>query len=203
MSYRCVNADFRKLDIAPQSIDLIATDPPYHEKFLHLWDDLGRIAAKVLKPTGCLAAYSGKYHLPEVMDILGGHLTYRTVIAVNYNGWCRPFGRGRKNSYLTGWKPVLLYSVGEWQPPKMLKDVIQATDKERKWKKWHKWEQGLNEALYLVERLTRPGDTVLDPMAGGFTFGQAAKLLGRDFIGCDIDTDAVDIGEYRLAVGDD
>jgi site-specific DNA-methyltransferase (adenine-specific) len=42
----------------------------------------------------------------------------------------------------------------------------------------------------LIERLiaavTRPGDLVIDPAAGGFGVLHAAHELRRDFIGCDI-----------------
>src|SRR5262245_58529691 len=42
----------------------------------------------------------------------------------------------------------------------------------------------------LIERLigavTNPGDLVVDPAAGSFTVLQAARRMGRDFVGCDL-----------------
>ena len=38
----------------------------------------------------------------------------------------------------------------------------------------------------LVEALTHPGDTVIDPAAGSFSVLEACKLAGRHFLGCDI-----------------
>jgi len=43
------------------------------------------------------------------------------------------------------------------------------------------------------------GDTVLDPFAGSFSTNVAAKELGRNSIGIDINPKYVDIGEKRLA----
>lgn len=198
MQSRLTCSDFRSMDVDDQSIDLIATDPPYSEKFLPLWSDLASFARRVLKPTGCLVSYSGKQFLPEVMASLGEHLRYQTMISALYprlvGQWVWKDGMRRKN--VSGWKPILVYSVGPWKPKGVIKDVLQGVGYD---KSLHPWQQPLNEALYLVERLTQPGDMVLDPMMGSATFGQASRLLGRNFIGCDIDPEAVLTGRKRLA----
>jgi site-specific DNA-methyltransferase (adenine-specific) len=38
----------------------------------------------------------------------------------------------------------------------------------------------------LIGAVTLPGDLVVDPAAGGFGVLQAARSLGREFVGCDI-----------------
>lgn len=38
----------------------------------------------------------------------------------------------------------------------------------------------------LIAKLTLPGELVVDPAAGSFVVMNAARQLGRDFIGCDI-----------------
>ena len=38
----------------------------------------------------------------------------------------------------------------------------------------------------LIGAVTKPGDLVVDPVAGGFVVLRAAMALGRKFIGCDI-----------------
>lgn len=56
--------------------------------------------------------------------------------------------------------------------------------------------------LWLMESLvrdyTRPGDLVVDPTCGAGTTILAAKLLGRRFIGGDIDASHVEIARERL-----
>lgn len=46
---RCPIAE---LDLEPESVDLILTDPPYPREFLPLWSDLGDLAERVLKRGG-------------------------------------------------------------------------------------------------------------------------------------------------------
>jgi len=42
------------------------------------------------------------------------------------------------------------------------------------------------------------GDTVFDPFMGSGTTGKMAKLLGREFIGCEIDSEYFDIATKRI-----
>jgi site-specific DNA-methyltransferase (adenine-specific) len=50
----------------------------------------------------------------------------------------------------------------------------------------------------IIELVTDPGDTVLDPFCGSGTTLVAAKLLNRKYIGIDISADAVALTEKRL-----
>jgi site-specific DNA-methyltransferase (adenine-specific) len=51
----------------------------------------------------------------------------------------------------------------------------------------------------LISQSTQPGELVADPFGGSFSTGQAALLLGRRFAGCDIKASAVDAGRRKLA----
>ena len=51
---------------------------------------------------------------------------------------------------------------------------------------------------YLIDLGSREGDTVLDPFAGSGTTLVAAKMLNRQFIGCELDPEYVKIAEARL-----
>ena len=50
----------------------------------------------------------------------------------------------------------------------------------------------------LIRSFTYPGDIVLDLFCGTGTACVAAKRLGRNYIGCDIDPDMVKIANRRL-----
>ena len=56
----------------------------------------------------------------------------------------------------------------------------------------------LEEFQHFTKYLTRPGDWVLDPMAGSFASGKAAKALGRNYLGVDIDPEAVAGGKQWI-----
>jgi len=51
----------------------------------------------------------------------------------------------------------------------------------------------------IISLVTSPGDTVLDPFCGSGTTLVAAKLLGRNFMGFDISSEAVKLTKERLA----
>jgi DNA modification methylase len=51
----------------------------------------------------------------------------------------------------------------------------------------------------LIEQLTDPGDTVLDPFMGSGTTGVACRMTGRHFIGVEIDATYHDIARRRIA----
>ncbi len=58
------------------------------------------------------------------------------------------------------------------------------------------WPPQMARAVILM--LTRPGDTVIDPMAGSGTTCIEAKLLGRNCVAVDIDYGAVMLTHHRL-----
>jgi DNA modification methylase len=53
-------------------------------------------------------------------------------------------------------------------------------------------------ALYFIEHFTRPGDLVVDPFVGSGTTAVAAALVGRRFLGGDIDRAALQRTRTRL-----
>ena len=61
--------------------------------------------------------------------------------------------------------------------------------------------------ISLLERIIKAssneGDVVLDPFCGTFTTGYVAKLLGRGFIGIEIQEDYFKIGLRRLGLANE
>lgn len=188
LDIRC--GDFRdELRDLTGTVDAIITDPPYPAEYLPLYDDLAEHAASLLKPTGLLAAMVGQSHLPECIRRLGSHLAYRWCGAYLTDG---PATRIHAAKVGTKWKPILIFG-GE----RFITEDVFASDAEDK--QHHGWGQSESGTAAVVKALTEPGDLVLDPFLGGGTTAVVCRELGRRFVGCDIDADAVAAASERLA----
>ena len=182
-----------KAGIAAGSANLVCTDIPYGKDFLPEIAALAAFAERVLAPGGLFVTYSGQYYLPQVMGALAEHLTYRWTMASVWNGdaaMIHPLDLTSK------WKPILVYSQGDWQKRGRWCDLLHCDSKE---KDWHAWEQPLEEAEFLIRFFSQAGDLVIDPCGGGFTNAVACRNLGRRFVGCDVSAECVSKGQERLA----
>lgn len=176
--------DFRSVlaDMPAESIDLIFTDPPYDEKSIPLYGDLAKLGERVLKPGGSLITYVGHYAIGKVFDQMENHLRFWWLISVKHSGGAaRLIG---KNVFVE-WKPLLWFVKEhrrddvEWVADLIESDVPTKNE--------HEWQQGYKEAKYYIDKLTMPGDTILDPFAGSGTTLISAFRLRRKSIGVEID----------------
>jgi site-specific DNA-methyltransferase (adenine-specific) len=53
-------------------------------------------------------------------------------------------------------------------------------------RKIHPHVKPINLIARLIAAVTQPGDLIVDPCAGSFVVMHAARVLGREFIGCDL-----------------
>lgn len=188
-----IHSDFTNADIEPESVDHIITDPPYGDDDFDSWADLSEFAERVLKPGGFCVAYSGKYHLPTVLDLMQEHLEYYWQMVVVHDG---PGAKFFARNMRTGYKPILVFQ----KPPvehqaDFISDVLDGSGRE---KGDHEWQQGEAEAAELVERFTNVDDRICDPMAGSGTTAVAAKLLDRRCVAIDRDKNAVETIKERV-----
>lgn len=185
------HGDFREVLADLTNIDAIITDPPYPREFLPLLDDLAAWADKVLAPDGVLAILFGQTYLPEVYRRLDGHRPYR------WTGCYLTPGGGyvsRVAHVQSNWKPVIVYGGG----PRFA-DTLRTEGSDANAKSLHKWGQDYSAFHTLIERLTKPGQTVCDPFAGSGTTLLAAKALGRHAVGAEIDPEHIRIARERVA----
>ncbi len=179
--------------IRPGSVNLIVTDIPYGKEFLPQVDDLGAFAARMLKPGGLFVTYSGQLYLDQVIGSLSRHLTWAWARASVWSGEGNII---HPRQVTSKWKPILVYSKGDWKNRNRWYDVTQVEEKE---KDWHVWQQPLKQVEKLIEDFSEPGDLVLNPCGGGFTTAVACRNLGRCCIACDSDNASVIRGQDRLA----
>jgi len=191
--FRLIEGDFREVgkEIKDGSIDLIVTDPPYGKEYLHLWDDLGAFAKRVLKPGGILVTYSGQYHLPTFIEKLKKHLEYFWILALKHTGSTQIL-----NNVDIRWKPILVF----YKPPKPeLTDVIKDLIEGKRSKDHFEWEQSVHESRILIRYFSNPKDRVLDPMAGSGTVLIAGLLEDRRVIGIEVNHDRIQQIKGRVA----
>lgn len=189
------HGDFRQvLDLPDGSVDAIITDPPYPAEFLDLFSDLSDLAARILKPSGVLVAMVGHLYLREYMARLDEKMSFRWVAAYIMPG---PRARVHPARVSTGWKPLLVYERSDATGGPALVDDLFLSDGDDK--DHHHWGQSECGFASIVERFTQPGDLVVDPFLGGGTTAVVCRDLGRSFIGCDVDADAVQTSRERVA----
>jgi site-specific DNA-methyltransferase (adenine-specific) len=194
---RLYHCRFQELEqvagIQPASVNLVLTDIPYGAEFLPELDDLGAFAQRVLADSGLFVTYYGHAYLDRVMKTLDKYLTYRWMLASTWED-------GGGNLYfplqlVSRWKPILLYSKGDWNERDKWYDVLRGNSKE---KNHHEWQQSLIESEWLLRYFSNRGDLVVDPCGGGFTTGVACWRRDRRFIGCDVEAECVSKGQERL-----
>lgn len=193
-NYRVFLGDIRKhkdFDIQPDSVDIIITDPPYPEEYIELYTPLAELAERVLKPGGLCVVMTAHYTLPETMRRLGEHLSYWWISA-----YLMPRNEGRvfSRKALVGWKPLLVYSKGDYTG-EWFKDVCNSVAPS---KCEHEWGQDEAGMASILDSFTQPGMTVLDPFCGGGSTGAACLKLGCKFIGADNDQVNVNLTSQRL-----
>ena len=185
--------DIKTIELEEKSIDAIITDPPYPQDCLPLWDDLGRFAKRHLKVGGVLLAMTGSLYLPQIIEMLGNHLTYQWVLACVLPGQHSEVHAAWVNNQM--WKMVLVYRNGG----DLVNIGSDLFENDKRDKDFHEWGQGVGGYVWQVEHLTKPNDLICDPFLGGGTTGLATVNSLRRFIGFDIDEDKVAIAKSRLA----
>ena len=177
------NQDFATVPIKDNSISLIFTDPPYHEKYLPLFGKLSKHAGKVLKEGGSLITYCGHFNIGKVINMMEDQgLKFHWIISVVHSG---PSASVFARKILVGWKPMLWFTKGKYEG-EFVRDLIKS---EFQGKEVHDWAQSTVEADYYIKYLTIPNEIVYDPFLGSGTFGISAIKQKRQFIGVEIDKD--------------
>lgn len=191
---RLFTADIRNglKEIDDETVDFIITDPPYPREYIPLYGDLSLLASRVLKTGGSLIVMIGQSYMPEVINELGRYMSYYWIMPYMTPGGGAPLlYQKRVNTF---WKPVLWYVKGEYKGD-YIGDILKSPESD---KRFHEWGQSLGGMLDIVERLSNPGDVILDPFLGGGTTGAAAVSMGRKFIGTDIKPENIEISRARI-----
>lgn len=188
-----------ELDLPSQSVDMIMTDPPYHDEHLDCYEQLAMLAKSALKPGGFCAVYMGKMYMPQIAQMFcKSGLEYVWQFIAYHPGsntMMRKLHVFEDNRPIWLWRkvgvPMSFYPVGNgWMP-----DTIR-TERD---KEFHDWGQPIDPYLKLIENYTQPGEVVLDPFLGGGTTLAACHRLSRVCYGFDISEECINVSRNRLA----
>lgn len=179
---------------APQC-QLVFTDPPYHDKHVERFRELGKFAMAHLEAGRFLCTYTGKLRLPSCVNaLLEAGLEWVWIFSV-YHPFSKEKHLGGIYNIAENWRPVLVFrKPGPTWTPAFQQDVVRG---ERS-KSHHDWSQDEQTPEQLIQSYTAPGETVLDPFCGGGTTPFVAKRVGRKCFACDIDITAVAMATERL-----
>lgn len=184
--------DLRELDLPDESIDLIFTDPRYHQTDLDVYEALAALAARTLKPGCLLFTYCGKQYLPQVIERLGRHLEYVWTMADVYETGNHVVELVQvKEKYRT----ILVYKRPGETP---LRHLVPDAVKSCKQKDDHELQNADVAARKYIEAYTRLGDVVLDPCSGGGTIPAVCVELDRHFVAFDVDPKSVKRTQRRV-----
>ena len=192
---KVIHGDFRQKirSLKDDSVALILTDPPFDKSSLPLYGDLARIAADKLKPGGSLITYVGHYAIPRVLESMCPHIRFWWMLGMRNTHEVVPL-RG-VNVYIQ-WLPLLWFVKGKRRSGKMVMDFVNF---EKPDKQYDDWQKGTELPEYYINKLTEPGDLVVDPFCGTGTTLVAAIRNGRRAWGSDIDSEKVQIAKGRIS----
>lgn len=202
--------------VEDESVDLIFTDPPYDMSIYMpaLPDGQKQVMAahfkRVLKHMGNIALFTGYIDKFKWFNMLSEEgLKYRRELV-----WVYPnpagFGRNQRVMFVMAHESILIFTKSE--ESYFNYDGIM----ERSWflypcfSGWMKGAEGnpkedvgatpkpLRLCITLIKRLCPPGGLVLDPFAGLASFGVAALLTGRRYVGFEIREDVFRYAAARL-----
>lgn len=190
-----VHGDFRdamrSLDDA--SVAMVFADPPYDAGSIPLYEEMAREAERVLVDGGSLMCYAGHYAIGDIIAGMSRHLRFWWTCGVKHTGQS---ARLQGKCVFVEWKPILWFVKRCRRDGEYVADMVTSTDVPSK--EEHEWQQGLHEAMYYIERLTSPGELVVDPFLGSGTTLVAAAKSGRRGWGCEVDASRYEVARGRL-----
>ena len=204
-------------DMSSESVDLIATDPPFNtgrdwgafndkwegglKGYLKFMEPRLQECHRVLKETGSLYLHcdpTASHYLKIMLDVIFGANQYRNSIV-----WKRCNSKSNNTKSLPRCHDtILFYTKSENfifnytnEFTDLWLDIQIASKKQRVGYPTQK-----PVALYerMINGSSNQGDLILDPFCGSGTTLDAAQTLGRDYIGIDQNPDAIQICRKRL-----
>jgi len=189
-----ITGDSRLLaqSIPDESIDLIFTDPVYENIEDYAW--LAETATRILKPDSACLVWCGIGYLPDTINaLLSGGLSYRWQAVMYYKNREKPL---HCDMGYSKWASLLWFEKGRMKARKTLDllgvNVFSNKSPDLLWD----WGKPYQAIMRWMEAY--PAQITYDPFCGGGTIPQVCKLLERDFIASEIDSERAILARRRL-----
>jgi len=177
--------------IPDESIDLIFTDPVYQNIDDYRW--LAETAARILKPNKVCLVWHGTKFLDLVLAAMTTSLDYKwQFVTTRPMGFPSSFVLPR---VLGNWRSCLWFEKGKSLPSKVISDLNHASTSGGLNFAWNKDPR---PSKAWVIGFSQPNDIVLDPFCGGGTVPAACKMLGRHWLGFEIDPQVAERARLRV-----
>ena len=210
------------------SVPLVATDPPYgfgdfgnwtEPEAIKFWQRMGEVYALILQDAGSLYTFTGWKWYPQARLAMQEHLTNIQTIIWDSASFYQPW----HNRWPTVSEPILFMCKGSvhktifnredirvptihgdprsnkaGKVPSDVMSLIKLRSNSREFV-GHRGQKPLAIFKLWIAASSRLGETVLDPFMGSGTTLVAAKNLGRQAIGIEIEERYCEIAAKRLA----
>ena len=212
--------------IPDESIDLIATDPPYPVMARGSSGNAGGMLQKQINRDGKVFEHNDinvSEYAPEFFRVLkdGSHL-YVMTNHINLIEMLNTFtkvgfhfiksliwDKGNKimgQFYMSQFEYILFFRKGFGKKINNCgtSDILSIPNDKTKapdGSNYHDTEKPVELFKILIENSTQKGEVVMDPFMGIGACGVACKQIGRSFIGCEIDKNYFDVAKNRIESG--
>lgn len=212
--------------IPDESIDLIATDPPYPVMARGNNGNAGGMFLKKINMDGKVFEHNDinvSEYAPEFFRVLkdGSHL-YVMTNHINLIEMLNTFtkvgfhfiksliwDKGNKimgQFYMSQFEYILFFRKGFGKKINNCgtSDILSIPNDKTKapdGSNYHDTEKPVELFKILIENSTQKGEVVMDPFMGIGACGVACKQVGRSFIGCEIDKKYFDVAKNRIENG--
>ena len=194
-------------DLPDRCVDLVVTDPPYLVSYT---DREGRRIAnddnsrgvepafaevyRVLKPDSFCICFYGWNHAEKFLDAW----KKAGFTPVGHFVWVKPYAS--KVGFARACHEQA-YLLAKGHPRKPVDPPSDVLDWRYTGNKLHPTQKPVEALLPLIEAYSRRGDVVLDPFSGSGTTAVAARQLGRQPIGIEMDWNYCCVANERLMQG--
>lgn len=198
--------------LADKSIELIITDPPYGlgiDKALHkvAGTQYGKAAAKKKDygfsdwdnsiPTA--EVFNEMFRVSKNQIIFGGN--YFTDFLPPSRCWVT-WDKRTHEKYNNDFADCEMVWTSFDKPSRIIRFLwsgMMQGDMKNKEKRLHPTQKPQFIMSEIIKRFAKPGDTILDPFAGSGSTLLAAKNLGYEYIGIELESRYIEIAKTRLA----